>query len=144
MRNYKSLHQRIEFHVLAEEATVHAFGDLREDIGAVLHGVPMDYTPKKAKFKARALEWFRISQKLQNDDWILHLDEETYVDNYGIRTCLDVIERSPDISIAQVGFVCPKFLQDLTIDISGHDILQLLQLLEELGHDMGRWSSSSR
>lgn len=54
---------------------------------------PKSFQPKVARYKARALEWFRIQQTLSNEDWVLHLDEETRVDEKVIKTCLNFIER---------------------------------------------------
>ncbi|KAF2825925.1 hypothetical protein CC86DRAFT_249994, partial [Ophiobolus disseminans] len=31
---------------------------------------------------------------LTSSDWVLHMDEETFVDAYGLETCIDLIERS--------------------------------------------------
>lgn len=106
MKSSMTLDERIQFHMVVDGENRYAFDDLHKHIGVVVHGVPTEYQPKKARFKARALEWFRINQNLQKDDWVLHLDEETYVDDYGIKTCLDVIERSSDISIAQASTSC--------------------------------------
>jgi hypothetical protein len=47
--------------------------------------VPTDFQPPKAIYKARALEFARIDRQLTSKDWVLHLDEETQVDEYAIR-----------------------------------------------------------
>jgi hypothetical protein len=56
--------------------------------------VPADFIARKARYKARALEFFRRSAKLHNDDWVLHLDEETQIDSFAVRACLDLIEKT--------------------------------------------------
>ena len=61
----------------------------------------MDFTPSKAKYKSRCLEWFRLSKCLKDTDWVLHIDEETVIDEECIHACLDMIERS-DADIGQV------------------------------------------
>ncbi|KAJ5807840.1 hypothetical protein N7474_009109 [Penicillium riverlandense] len=55
--------------------------------------VPRVVETKKAMYKARALEYFRQKQRLTRDDWVLHLDEESQIDESVIKTCLDFIER---------------------------------------------------
>ena len=66
--------------------------------------VPTSYKPKYALYKARALEYFRRSVCLQEDDWVLHLDEETQIDAYAIKAVVEFIERS-DKLLAMV-FLC--------------------------------------
>ena len=55
--------------------------------------VPGNFQPPKAKYKARALEYARMTMELRSEDWVLHLDEETQVDAFAARTCLDFVER---------------------------------------------------
>lgn len=56
--------------------------------------VPSTFAPPKALYKARALEYFRQHQELTDDDWVLHLDEETLVDEHCIQTCITFIENT--------------------------------------------------
>lgn len=58
-----------------------------------IHGVPSSYTPRVARHKARSLEWFRVNMRLQDDDWVLHIDEETVIDEYLIRKCIEIITK---------------------------------------------------
>ncbi|KAF4945211.1 hypothetical protein FGADI_12110 [Fusarium gaditjirri] len=94
--------QRITIHILTPLEMADKFQRYYGDRIQV-DGVPADYTPLKAKHKARSLEWFRIENKVTENDWILHLDEETVVDNHAIRTCFDFIQRRPhkELAIAQ-------------------------------------------
>jgi len=68
-----------------------------------INEIPASFQPKKAKYKARVLEYFRRTQNLDPDDWVLHLDEEAEIDGDVIRVCLDFIERGT----AHVGMVLP-------------------------------------
>lgn len=83
---------RIHFQIVIDRALT---GELKKHIPEFVDVllVPGTFSPPKAKYKARALEFARISQKLTSDDWILHLDEETQTDEYAVRACLEFIER---------------------------------------------------
>lgn len=89
------MHDRISFHIVTEEDKLEKFKTRLAGYSDVsIVAVPKCFSPSKAKYKARALEYFRISSKLTSADWVLHLDEETFVDAYGLQTCVDLIERS--------------------------------------------------
>jgi hypothetical protein len=45
----------------------------------------------KAKYKARALDYFRYHVSLGVYDWILHMDEESTTDGESLRRCLEFI-----------------------------------------------------
>lgn len=47
-----------------------------------------------ARYKARALEWYRRIHKLTKNDWVLHLDEESVIDDYSVKRCLEFIKYS--------------------------------------------------
>ena len=91
MRCLKEIDSRVHFVILTD-------GDSKLcNIGndwIQLVAVPKAFTPSKAKYKARALEYFRIAMRFEPQDWILHLDEETAVDEHCVRACFDFIERS--------------------------------------------------
>lgn len=91
---------RIEYCLLTDEPHGAKFSDI--DIEIVQ--TPKEFSPRNAKYKARALEYFRIDRVLSNDDWVLHLDEETCIDEHTLRSCLEFIERS---SGSDFGQVCP-------------------------------------
>jgi hypothetical protein len=102
MHGWQSLDKRISFHIVTEEDKIEALSaQLKGVFDVSIVGVPKIFSPKKAKYKARALEFFRIHSKLESTDWALHLDEETFVDAHALRTCLDLIERSGDVDFAQ-------------------------------------------
>lgn len=61
-----------------------------------------------ARHKARALEWYRIQCQLTAEDWVLHLDEETELDDFAIQTCIDFIERGSE-DIGMVGLECTPY-----------------------------------
>lgn len=58
--------------------------------------VPVDFRAERATHKARVLERYRRQANLTDHDWVLHLDEETEIDEYLMKTCLDFIERGSD------------------------------------------------
>lgn len=64
--------------------------------------VPSSFQAKHATHKARVLEWYRQNTDLTDQDWILHLDEETEIDEYLLNTCLDFIERGSE-DVGMVG-----------------------------------------
>ena len=49
----------------------------------------------KAKYKARALDYFRYHVSLGTYDWILHMDEESTCDGETLRRCLEFIRYTP-------------------------------------------------
>ena len=92
-RELRPLDDRVTFHIALDgEVPAALQKGIPDFIDIVV--VPASFTARKAKYKARALEYFRRSAKLRNDDWVLHLDEETQIDAFAVRTCLDFIERT--------------------------------------------------
>ncbi|KAL4899973.1 hypothetical protein BDW74DRAFT_188840 [Aspergillus multicolor] len=85
-------HPGVEFHVVVDGENGHIF---KGALPAYIHidDVPNAFEPKQAKYKARVLEFFRQKWSLGKDDWVLHLDEESEIDEYALQTCLDFIER---------------------------------------------------
>jgi hypothetical protein len=57
--------------------------------------VPEDFRTRHARYKARALEYFRQQRHFGPHDWVLHLDEESVLDERGLEACLDYCRRSP-------------------------------------------------
>ena len=100
MKHLPRLVDRVSLHILTEERHASRF---RKYSDVTLDVVPSTFEPAKAKHKARALEWFRLSKALSDQDWVLHLDEESVADEHCIRACLDLIERS-DADFGQVIF----------------------------------------
>jgi hypothetical protein len=54
--------------------------------------VPRSFATKSAKYKARALEYFRVLMRFTQEDWILHLDEESTIDQGSLEACINFIE----------------------------------------------------
>lgn len=74
-----------------------------EPCAAHLHGfgarvvvTPNTFRPAKARYKARSLEYFRKAVDLQEGDWVLHLDEESAIDEHLLRACQAFIEEGCD------------------------------------------------
>ena len=57
--------------------------------------VPANFQTRHARYKARALEFFRQQQKFGAGDWVLHLEEESELDADGLRACEEYCMRSP-------------------------------------------------
>ncbi|KAI2609827.1 glycosyl transferase family group 2-domain-containing protein [Hypoxylon fragiforme] len=95
---YKKVDDRVSLHVLCEEEYAGRFHGIFRD-HVFIHGVPSSYKPRKAKYKARALEWFRIDRKIQDDDWVLYLDEETMIDEYTVKTCVEFISKQDSVDL---------------------------------------------
>lgn len=55
---------------------------------------PKDFKTHKAKYKSRALEYFRITHNLTVNDWVLHLDEESIIDQSNFDVCLQFIMKN--------------------------------------------------
>ncbi|KAL9051712.1 MAG: hypothetical protein Q9162_005862 [Coniocarpon cinnabarinum] len=89
---------RISLHIVTEERNAGHFYGLFED-HVRIHAVPADYRALKAKYKARSLEWFRLNMPVNDDDWVLHLDEESIMDDHGIEACLDFMTRQTETDI---------------------------------------------
>ena len=71
-------------------------------LGLRVEITPATFRAQKARFKARSLEWFRTALQFRDDDWILHLDEESVIDKHTIGACIDFIERGEH----DIGQVC--------------------------------------
>ncbi|KAK3313375.1 glycosyltransferase like family 2-domain-containing protein [Apodospora peruviana] len=106
MKGFTQVHPNISFHIVTEdnEPQISAFRarfnrKTYPDVSLV--AVPKSFSPKRAIYKARALEYFRLASGLGQSDWVLHLDEETFVDAYALETCIDLIERTKDVDFAQ-------------------------------------------
>lgn len=61
------------------------------DYGIKIVVVPNTFGTKYAKYKARALEYFRKYIQLKNEDWILHLDEESVLKKSDLHQCIEFI-----------------------------------------------------
>jgi hypothetical protein len=84
---------RVTFHVTVDgEVPAALQKGIPEFVDMVV--VPHSFAARKARYKARALEYFRRAARLHHDDWVLHLDEETQIDAFAVRACVDFIERT--------------------------------------------------
>ncbi|KAL8917782.1 MAG: hypothetical protein Q9208_007763 [Pyrenodesmia sp. 3 TL-2023] len=86
---------RLRFHIVLDADTELAWSDELPPFVSV-DQVPQSFRPRHALYKARALEFFRRIVHLEEDDWVLHLDEETQLDSYAIKAVLDFIERGDE------------------------------------------------
>ena len=91
-------------------------------LGLRVEITPATFGAQEARFKARSLEWFRTALKFRDDDWILHLDEESVIDKHTIGACIDFIERGKH-DIGQVYIQWTFFEQSNTDCVSGYHIL---------------------
>ncbi|KAI9344594.1 hypothetical protein BDR26DRAFT_932643 [Obelidium mucronatum] len=62
---------------------------------------PKNFTTGNSKYKARALEWYRQTMKFTEHDWILHLDEESVIDDESVKRCLEFIWYEKDYHFGQ-------------------------------------------
>jgi Glycosyl transferase family group 2 len=97
MRHLQHLDSRVLISILTDEGQEASF----HNINANILGTPRSFRPRRALFKARALEWFRLYMRLEDTDWVLHLDEETIVDDHTIRTCINFAELQGDYDYGQ-------------------------------------------
>lgn len=112
-------HTNVSYHVLVDTENA---SRLRAALAPFIHvdEVPKEFQARHAKYKARSLEWFRRKWKLTNQDWVLHLDEETEIDLYALRSCLDFIERGRE----DIGMVSKWFCAAIKIiRVSGSNII---------------------
>ncbi|KAL8851195.1 MAG: hypothetical protein Q9221_003915 [Calogaya cf. arnoldii] len=86
---------RVRFRVVLDSATKLSWSDELPPF-ITINQIPQSFRPRRALFKARALEYFRRNVHLEEDDWILHLDEETELDTHAINAVLDFIERGDE------------------------------------------------
>ena len=86
LRDLRDPERGIHLFVLTDEP--HYF----PDISCIT--VPKTFQTTHAKYKARALEYFRVLMKLTAEDWVLHLDEESTIDSGSLEACINFIERT--------------------------------------------------
>ncbi|TPX30744.1 hypothetical protein SmJEL517_g05760 [Synchytrium microbalum] len=87
-RHLERLHPCIRVHVLTDEPYYF------ENINC--YTCPRGFNAPNALYKARALEWYRQTMRYTEHDWVLHLDEESVVDDETIRRILDFIWYEPE------------------------------------------------
>ncbi|KND04364.1 uncharacterized protein SPPG_00093 [Spizellomyces punctatus DAOM BR117] len=62
---------------------------------------PKSFSTARSKYKARALEWYRTTMRYTEHDWVLHLDEESVIDDESVQRCLNFIRYEKDYSWGQ-------------------------------------------
>ncbi|TPX30990.1 hypothetical protein SmJEL517_g05577 [Synchytrium microbalum] len=82
-KHLERLHPCIRVHVLTDEP--YFFDNIN------CYTCPKSFTTANSKYKARALEWYRVTMRYTEYDWILHLDEESVTDDETVRRILDFI-----------------------------------------------------
>ncbi|RAH67809.1 glycosyltransferase family 2 protein [Aspergillus aculeatinus CBS 121060] len=92
--NRLSKRDRISFHVVVDSVP-NPFVGMLPDFVELLE-VPSSFRPDHARHKARVLEWCRRHWRLSEEDWVLHLDEETEITEEVMSSCLDFIERGAE------------------------------------------------
>lgn len=114
-------------------------------LGVRVETTPRDFAPQKARFKARSLDYLRFALQLQPQDWVLHLDEESTVDEHALIACIDFIKHG-EYEFGQVNsqishFCPPHSLSVIAETCIGHYFIQRSQLLAtSLSHRYGRHS----
>ncbi|KAJ3272850.1 hypothetical protein HDV01_005173 [Terramyces sp. JEL0728] len=82
-KHLERLHPCVRVHVLTDEPYFF------ENINC--YTCPTDFRTANSKYKARALEWYRQVQQYTEHDWVLHLDEESVIDDESVRRILEFI-----------------------------------------------------
>jgi hypothetical protein len=82
-KHLERLHPCVRVHVLTDEPYFF------ENINC--YTCPKAFTTAGSKYKARALEWYRQTMRYTEHDWILHLDEESVVDDETVKRILEFI-----------------------------------------------------
>jgi hypothetical protein len=92
-RHLEELDPCIRVHILCDEPNYF------EDINCF--ACPKNFTTRNSKYKARALEWYRQTMKYTEYDWILHLDEESVIDDKSVERVLDFVKYETDYQWGQ-------------------------------------------
>ncbi|KAH8916814.1 glycosyltransferase family 2 protein [Atractiella rhizophila] len=82
-------HPAVKVVVLTDEP--YAYPDLQNIVCPKSYVSPLG----KAKYKARALDYFRYHVSLGVYDWILHMDEESVTDAESLRRCIEFVRYTP-------------------------------------------------
>jgi len=92
-RHLEQLHPAIRVHVLTDEPHI------IESINCFT--CPTSFKVSHSKYKARALEWYRQTMQFTQYDWVLHLDEESVIDDDSVMRVLDFIMFEKDYHFGQ-------------------------------------------
>ncbi|KAJ3143224.1 hypothetical protein HK100_000023 [Physocladia obscura] len=82
-KHLERLHPSVRVHVLTDEPYFFE--------GINCYTCPTSFSTSSSKYKARALEWYRQTMRFSEYDWILHLDEESVIDDESVKRILDFI-----------------------------------------------------
>ncbi|RKP01185.1 hypothetical protein CXG81DRAFT_5632, partial [Caulochytrium protostelioides] len=80
-KHLERLHPSVRVHVLTDEPYFF------ENINC--YTCPKSFETSCSKYKARALEWYRQTMAFTEHDWVLHLDEESVIDDESVKRCLE-------------------------------------------------------
>jgi hypothetical protein len=83
-RHLEALDPCIRVHILTDEPN--------EFLHINCHTCPKSFKTQNSKYKARALEWYRQKMIYTEHDWVLHLDEESVIDDVSVKRVLDFIK----------------------------------------------------
>ncbi|KAI8803936.1 glycosyl transferase family group 2-domain-containing protein [Cladochytrium replicatum] len=92
-KHLERLHPSVRVHVLTDEPFFF------ENINC--YTCPKSFNTARSKYKARALEWYRQTMRYTEHDWVLHLDEESVIDDESVRRCLEFIWYETDYHMGQ-------------------------------------------
>ncbi|ORY35995.1 hypothetical protein BCR33DRAFT_702019 [Rhizoclosmatium globosum] len=92
-KHLESFHSSIRVHVLTDEPYFFE--------GINCYTCPKAFSTGNSKYKARALEWYRQTMKFTEHDWILHLDEESVIDDESVKRVLEFIWYEKDYHFGQ-------------------------------------------
>ncbi|KAJ3102542.1 hypothetical protein HK100_004345, partial [Physocladia obscura] len=92
-KHLERLHPSVRVHVLTDEPYFFE--------GINCYTCPKTFSTSCSKYKARALEWYRQTMRFTEHDWILHLDEESVIDDESVKRLLDFIFYEKDYHFGQ-------------------------------------------
>ncbi|KAJ3211004.1 hypothetical protein HDU83_005379 [Entophlyctis luteolus] len=92
-KHLEGLHPAIRIHVLTDEPYFFE--------GINCYTCPKSFSTTSSKYKARALEWYRQTMRFSEHDWVLHLDEESVIDDESVRRILDFIHYEKEYHFGQ-------------------------------------------
>ncbi|KAJ3067322.1 hypothetical protein HDU98_009497 [Podochytrium sp. JEL0797] len=92
-KHLENFHPSVRVHVLTDEPYFFE--------GINCYTCPKNFNSGNAKYKARALEWYRQTMRYTEHDWILHLDEESVIDDESVKRCLEFIWYEKDYHFGQ-------------------------------------------
>ncbi|KAJ3248649.1 hypothetical protein HDU78_010880 [Chytriomyces hyalinus] len=92
-KHLERMHPAVRVHVLTDEPY---FFD-----GINCYTCPKSFSTAHSKYKARALEWYRQTMRFTEFDWVLHLDEESVIDDESVKRIIDFIHYEKEFHFGQ-------------------------------------------